>query len=183
MSPVYAIDRFYLGFALLITIGYQLLGFAIAWTFKFDKITDFTGGMSFVLMASIISRLFSFQDLISSFLASLLSLLKEGRVISLTLALLTLLIGNTFHARNIGWWLCVYISGLLNMTLVASVFVMIWAVRIAGKCQVCCPVLSGWWNQFTTIGFLLFRVVKRGSDSRFDEIRSNFLKFLGLLLA
>ncbi|KAG6906691.1 hypothetical protein DXG01_012561 [Tephrocybe rancida] len=78
-----------------------LFGFAIAWTFKFDKITDFTG------------------------------------------ALLTLLIGNTFHARNI----------------VVSVLVMLWAIRIAG--------------------FLLFRVLKVGSDSRFDQIRSHFFKFLG----
>ncbi|KAH0582595.1 hypothetical protein H2248_010524 [Termitomyces sp. 'cryptogamus'] len=36
---------------------------------------------------------------------------------------------------------------------------MVWAVRIAG--------------------FLLFRVLRRGSDSRFDEIRSHFFKFLG----
>lgn len=56
MSPVYAIDHFYLVITLLLTIGYQLLGFAIAWTFKFDKITDFTGGLSFVLMRSINSR-------------------------------------------------------------------------------------------------------------------------------
>jgi hypothetical protein len=28
----------------VVTTGYQLLGFAIAWTFQFDKITDFTGG-------------------------------------------------------------------------------------------------------------------------------------------
>jgi len=59
------------------------------------------------------------------------------------LALLTLLGGNTYHARNI----------------VASVLVMAWAVRIAG--------------------FLLFRVLKMGSDNRFDEIRSHFWKFLG----
>jgi steroid 5-alpha reductase family enzyme len=58
-------------------------------------------------------------------------------------ALLTLLMGNEYHTRNI----------------VASVLVMIWAVRIAG--------------------FLLFRVLKTGSDNRFDEIRSNFFKFLG----
>ncbi|RDB20823.1 hypothetical protein Hypma_011952 [Hypsizygus marmoreus] len=107
MAPVYALDRFYLSLTLLVTVAYQLLGFAIAWIFQFDKITDFTGGSNFFL-----------------------------------LALLTLLIGNTFHARNI----------------VASVLVMVWAVRIAG--------------------FLLFRVLKTGSDTRFDEIRSHFLKFL-----
>jgi hypothetical protein len=28
-------------------------------------------------------------------------------------------------------------------------------------------------------GFLLFRVLKMGKDSRFDEIRNNFAKFAG----
>ncbi|KAF8952417.1 hypothetical protein BDZ97DRAFT_1909289 [Flammula alnicola] len=107
MSPVHALDRYYLALTLLVTVGYQLSGFAIAWTLQFDKITDFTGGSNFFF-----------------------------------LALLTLLAGNTYHTRNI----------------VASVLVMVWAVRIAG--------------------FLLFRVVKMGSDNRFDNIRSHFWKFL-----
>ncbi|RXW23980.1 hypothetical protein EST38_g1891 [Candolleomyces aberdarensis] len=108
MAPVHALDKYYLTVTLLVTVGYQLLGFAIAWTFQFDKITDFTGGSNFFL-----------------------------------LAILTLCIGNTFYARNV----------------VASVLVMFWACRIAG--------------------FLLFRVLKMGSDTRFDEIRSHFWKFLG----
>ncbi|KAK7683315.1 hypothetical protein QCA50_013577 [Cerrena zonata] len=108
MSPVHALDMYYLAMTLLVTIGYQLLGFAIAWTFQFDKITDFTGGSNFFL-----------------------------------LALLTLLTGNTFYTRNV----------------VASVMVMVWATRLAG--------------------FLLFRVLKTGSDTRFDDIRSHFFKFLG----
>ncbi|KAJ2931823.1 hypothetical protein H1R20_g5270, partial [Candolleomyces eurysporus] len=44
MAPVHALDKYYLAITLLVTVGYQLLGFAIAWTFQFDKITDFTGG-------------------------------------------------------------------------------------------------------------------------------------------
>ncbi|KAJ8515727.1 hypothetical protein ONZ45_g6877 [Pleurotus djamor] len=108
MAPVYALDHYYLALTVLVTIGYQLLGFAIAWTFQFDKITDFTGGSNFFI-----------------------------------LALLTLLVGNTFHTRNV----------------IASVFVMIWATRIAG--------------------FLLYRVLKTGSDTRFDDIRSHFFKFMG----
>ncbi|CAL1715679.1 unnamed protein product [Somion occarium] len=107
MSPAHVLDRYYLSITLLVTIAYQLLGFAIAWTFQFDKITDFTGGSNFFIIA-----------------------------------LLTLLMGNTFYARNI----------------VASVLVMIWATRLAG--------------------FLLFRVLKTGSDTRFDEFRSHFFKFL-----
>jgi len=44
MAPVHVLDSSYLGITLLVTVGYQLLGFAIAWIFQFDKITDFTGG-------------------------------------------------------------------------------------------------------------------------------------------
>ncbi|KAK7445454.1 hypothetical protein VKT23_014873 [Stygiomarasmius scandens] len=108
MSPALVLDKYYLAITVLVTTAYQLTGFAIAWTFQFDKITDFTGGSNFFL-----------------------------------LALLTLTMGNEYHTRNI----------------VASVLVMVWAVRIAG--------------------FLLFRVLKTGSDNRFDEIRSSFFKFLG----
>ncbi|KAI0063907.1 DUF1295-domain-containing protein [Artomyces pyxidatus] len=116
MAPVHALDPYYLGITALVTVGWQLLGFAIAWTFQFDKITDFTGGSNFF-----------------------------------ALALLTLLIGNTFYARNI----------------VASVLVMVWAADMAWILE----------------GFLLFRVLKMGSDSRFDDIRAHFFKFLGFWIA
>jgi hypothetical protein len=43
-ASVHVLDPYYLGISLLVTTGYQLLGFAIAWTCQFDKITDFTGG-------------------------------------------------------------------------------------------------------------------------------------------
>jgi len=108
MAPVHVLDKYYLLITLLVTVGYQALGFFIAWTLQFDKITDFTGGSNFFI-----------------------------------LALLTLVIGNTFYTRNI----------------VASVLVMVWASRLAG--------------------FLLFRVLKVGSDSRFNDIRSHFFKFMG----
>lgn len=106
--PIDALDKYYLTLTFLVTTGYQLLGFAIAWTFQFDKITDFTGGSNFFL-----------------------------------LAILTLCMNGIYHARNV----------------VATVFVLAWATRLAG--------------------FLLFRVLKTGSDTRFDDIRSHFLKFLG----
>lgn len=105
---VHVLDRYYLLITFLITLGWQLLGFFIAWTLQFDKITDFTGGSNFFI-----------------------------------LALVTLLMGNTYYARNI----------------IASVLVMLWAARLAG--------------------FLLFRVLKTGSDTRFDDIRSHFWKFAG----
>ncbi|KAJ7695158.1 DUF1295-domain-containing protein [Mycena rosella] len=49
--PVYALDSYYLALTLLVTTGYQLLGFAIAWTLQFDKITDLTGGSNFFILA------------------------------------------------------------------------------------------------------------------------------------
>jgi steroid 5-alpha reductase family enzyme len=51
--PVHVLDNYYLAITLLITIAYQLIGFAIAFTFKFDKITDFMGGSNFVWLAII----------------------------------------------------------------------------------------------------------------------------------
>lgn len=44
-SPINVLDKYYLAITLLVTVGYQLTGFAIAWTLQFDKITDFTGGV------------------------------------------------------------------------------------------------------------------------------------------
>lgn len=52
-APVHVLDNYYLAITLLITIGYQLIGFTIAFTLKFDKITDFMGGSNFVWLAII----------------------------------------------------------------------------------------------------------------------------------
>lgn len=41
---VHVLDKYYLAITVLVTIAYQLSGFAIAWILQFDKITDFTGG-------------------------------------------------------------------------------------------------------------------------------------------
>ncbi|CAD6565422.1 MAG: hypothetical protein TREMPRED_001271 [Tremellales sp. Tagirdzhanova-0007] len=108
MSPHEIIDPYNLTISLLITLAWQVTGFFIAWTLQFDKITDFTGGSNFFI-----------------------------------LALITLLTGGTYYARNI----------------VASVLMLLWAARLGG--------------------FLLFRVLKTGSDTRFDEMRSHFFKFAG----
>ncbi|ORY72897.1 hypothetical protein BCR35DRAFT_293970 [Leucosporidium creatinivorum] len=68
-----------------------------------------------------------------------------GSINFLLLAFLTLFLGNesNFVARNI----------------IASVFVMIWSIRLGG--------------------FLFFRVLKTGKDGRFDEMRAHFFKFAG----
>ena len=108
---VNVLDAYYLSITLLITIGYQLFFFSVAWTFKFDKVTDFAGGTNFFFLA-------------------LFTLLCGG-------------INRANDARNI----------------VASILVMVWALRLSG--------------------FLLFRIIKSGTDTRFDDKRDHFFKFLG----
>ncbi|KAG2153367.1 DUF1295-domain-containing protein [Suillus clintonianus] len=81
MAPVHVLDQYYLGITLLVTAAWQLIAFAVAWKFKTDKITDFAGGVNFLI-----------------------------------LALMTLLLGNTYCGRNVA----------------VSYFVMIWAARLAG---------------------------------------------------
>ncbi|EME79516.1 uncharacterized protein MYCFIDRAFT_204848 [Pseudocercospora fijiensis CIRAD86] len=50
-SPVHVLDHYYLAITLLVTVAYQLIGFAVAFTLKFDKLTDFMGGTNFVWLA------------------------------------------------------------------------------------------------------------------------------------
>jgi steroid 5-alpha reductase family enzyme len=49
--PVHVLDDYYLAITLLVTVAYQLIGFSIAFSFKFDKLTDFMGGTNFVWLA------------------------------------------------------------------------------------------------------------------------------------
>ncbi|KAE9962464.1 hypothetical protein BLS_001725 [Venturia inaequalis] len=58
MGAVHVLDNYYLAITFLITVAYQLFFFAIAFTFKFDKLTDFAGGTNFVVL-SIITLAFS----------------------------------------------------------------------------------------------------------------------------
>ncbi|OTB01218.1 hypothetical protein M426DRAFT_221790 [Hypoxylon sp. CI-4A] len=48
---VHVLDDYYLAITLLVTIAYQLFFFSIAFSFKFDKLTDFAGGTNFVILA------------------------------------------------------------------------------------------------------------------------------------
>ncbi|KAI8456286.1 hypothetical protein BY996DRAFT_6430816 [Phakopsora pachyrhizi] len=105
-STIYVLDRNYLAITFLISLLIQSLAFLISYTLQFDKITDFSGGSNFFI-----------------------------------LALLTLLFGQNFEARNV----------------IVSLAVLLWSIRLAG--------------------FLLLRVLKRGKDDRFDEMRSNFFRF------
>ncbi|KAL1631414.1 hypothetical protein SLS54_000174 [Diplodia seriata] len=50
-GAVHVLDDYYLAITLLITVAYQLFFFSIAYSLKFDKLTDFAGGTNFVLLA------------------------------------------------------------------------------------------------------------------------------------
>ena len=62
-------------------------------------------------------------------------------------------------------------------------FVMVWAARLAGKDDHFNGQPSCAADIVAYEGFLLFRVLKTGSDTRFDDIRSHFFKFFGTSLS
>ncbi len=51
MAVHHVLDNYFLALTLLVTIVYQLIGFTIAFTLQFDKLTDFAGGTNFVLLS------------------------------------------------------------------------------------------------------------------------------------
>jgi len=102
------LDDNYLAITAIVTVAMQLLFFAIAYTCKFDKVTDIAGASNFLL-----------------------------------LALLTFLARGTYYDRQI----------------LLSCLDLVWGLRLGL--------------------FLLRRVLKRGKDERFDEMREKFFSFLG----
>jgi steroid 5-alpha reductase family enzyme len=74
------LDQYYLAITLLITVGYQLLFFSIAFSLKFDKLTDFAGGTNFILL-SLLTLLLGLPDLSArSIVASSLLALWAARL-------------------------------------------------------------------------------------------------------
>lgn len=105
---VHVLDDFYLSITFLISLGWQLLGFAIAFGLQIDTITDCWSAINVIF-----------------------------------LAIFTLCCGDQYYARNV----------------IATIFAILWGVRLGG--------------------FQLFRMFKMGGDTRFDEMRSKPLNFLG----
>ncbi|OAA73547.1 hypothetical protein ISF_00448 [Cordyceps fumosorosea ARSEF 2679] len=51
MAPTHVLDDYYLGITAIITVGFQLACFFVAYTLQFDKITDLAGGLNFTILA------------------------------------------------------------------------------------------------------------------------------------
>ncbi|KAM3065423.1 hypothetical protein ACMFMG_011456 [Clarireedia jacksonii] len=79
MTVVHALDDYYLAITLLITVAYQLFFFSIAFSFKFDKLTDFAGGTNFVVLA-IITLAFSGHHNARQIVASLFIMVWGARL-------------------------------------------------------------------------------------------------------
>ncbi|CAL8575178.1 hypothetical protein XPA_001118 [Xanthoria parietina] len=79
MAVVHALDDYYLAITLLITIAYQLFFFSIAFSLKFDKLTDFAGGTNFVVLA-IITLAFSGHHHARQIVCSLFIMLWGARL-------------------------------------------------------------------------------------------------------
>ncbi|CAI2169118.1 17193_t:CDS:2 [Funneliformis geosporum] len=104
---VRVLDDYYLAITAIITVGYQLIFFTIAYTFQIDSVTDFGGGSNVAL-----------------------------------LAILSFVLGQTWYVRQI----------------IATTFAVLWGVRLGLFC--------------------LYRMLKSGKDSRFENIRSKFASLL-----
>ncbi|KAJ3490518.1 hypothetical protein NLG97_g5764 [Lecanicillium saksenae] len=53
MAPTHVLDDYYLGITAIITVGFQLICFFIAYACQFDKITDLAGGLNFTILAAL----------------------------------------------------------------------------------------------------------------------------------
>lgn len=52
-KPILVLDHYYLSITFLITFTIQSLAFIISYILQFDKITDFSGGTNFAILAII----------------------------------------------------------------------------------------------------------------------------------
>ena len=76
---VHVLDNYYLSITWLVTVAYQLIAFSIAFTLKFDKLTDFAGGTNFILV-SVLTLAFSGHHHARQILASLFIMIWAARL-------------------------------------------------------------------------------------------------------
>jgi hypothetical protein len=80
MAAVHVLDDYYLAITFLTTVAYQLLFFAIAFSFKFDKLTDFAGGTNFILLAILTLSFSENQDEARNIVVSIFIILWAARL-------------------------------------------------------------------------------------------------------
>lgn len=80
MAAVHVLDDYYLAITLLITIAYQLFFFSIAFSFKFDKLTDFAGGTNFIVLAIITLAFSAARDNARNIVVSLFIMVWGARL-------------------------------------------------------------------------------------------------------
>lgn len=126
---IFESDTNNLAICAIVTVGMQLSFFFVACTFKFDKVRSILKlrkrGASTHLMIG---------PQVTDF---------AGGTNFVVLAILTLVLAEQYHWRQIAVTVCV----------------ILWGLRLSG--------------------YLLYRIIKIGEDDRFDDKRSNPLRFLG----
>jgi steroid 5-alpha reductase family enzyme len=80
MAGVRVLDDYYLAITWIITVAYQLFFFAIAFSFKFDKLTDFAGGTNFVVLSIITLSLSAARDNARNIVCSVFIMLWGARL-------------------------------------------------------------------------------------------------------
>ena len=79
-NTVNVLDGYYLAITFLVTVAYQLVGFTIAYTLQFDKLTDFAGGSNFILLAIITLSCSGERDNARQIVCSLFIMLWAARL-------------------------------------------------------------------------------------------------------
>lgn len=130
------LDGSHLAICAIITVAMQFIFFTIAATFQFDKVTDFAGGVNFIILAVLTLCLGQVRILRLCLLYSLnkIKLNQDSQLTYLSIL-------QTYDSRQV----------------MVTFYVCLWGVRLSG--------------------YLFYRIMVIGRDQRFDDRRSNIIRF------
>lgn len=128
-------DDSHLAICAIITVAMQLIFFTIAATFQFDKVTDFAGGVNFIILAVVTLCLgqVRFPIIATILLSSFFLYFKTYSSVHC--------IFQTYDSRQV----------------MVTFYICLWGARLSG--------------------YLLYRIIVIGRDKRFDDRRSNIIRF------